>query len=190
MRLPCRRWYRTDGGIGGLGDRKLTGVIAATMRGRLSFCTGSSKSCCAAIPGAPAPKVTVREAVAGSRRCPVLGALSAATGGWRISGLLRLCGPVSRSHRCGSASPPPYRHRRARQCASADADRGAVGNERGRFFERHHLLAQAAVALSGAAAEFGVGDRQQPSPQPALALNSAINASQAGAACLSSLQKP
>ena len=39
-------------------------------------------------------------------------------------------------------------------------------------------------------AEFGVGDRQQPSPQPALALNSAINASQAGAACLSSLQKP
>src|SRR5271166_2686643 len=90
----------------------------------------------------------------------------------------------------GTDQGPDHRHRRARQGAAADADRGAIGHERCRLSERHDLLAQAAVALSGASAKLGVIQRQQPSPKPAFALNSAINPSQAAAACRNSLQKP
>src|SRR5262249_17236846 len=81
-------------------------------------------------------------------------------------------------------------HRRARQCAPTDAQRGPVGDECGRLLERHHLLAQAAIALSGAAAKFVVSERQQSLSKPATALNSTISSSQVGGARRSLAQKP
>src|SRR6516165_613506 len=90
----------------------------------------------------------------------------------------------------GADQGPDHRHRRARQGAAADADRGVVWDDRRRLFERHDLLAKAAVALSGAAAQLGVVRRQQSSPKPALALNSPISASKVGTASRNPRQKP
>src|SRR5205823_942024 len=89
----------------------------------------------------------------------------------------------------GPDQGPDHRHRRARQGAAADADRGAVGYKRRRLVERHDLLAQAAVALFGTRSNLCVARGQQTSPNPALALNSAMRSSHAAAACRSSRQK-
>ena len=87
----------------------------------------------------------------------------------------------------GADQGPDHRHRGARQGRAADADERAVGNQGRRLFERHDLVAQAAVALPGAAAQLGVARYQQPCS--ILALNSAINSSQADAAWRISRQK-